>query len=792
MKTYLRYEARSPPIGVVASSRAPVALVSSAPLRVVVPAWDAAVLWEFARGLVLARYEPRKGKQDGEVTALAASAELVALGRFSGRVDVYREGGAPRASFALHKSAVVCARFSADGARVAVGSLDTTATVIDCIADTVLWTLSSHRDQVSDVLFLSPRDVVTCSKDTLVKVWDCDQQICVQTLALHSTAVWALDAHPDGETIAVGSSDGLLQLLRKGDDGLWAAMPGPVARQSSERVEMLRFVDASTLVVQSAGRSLEVYAVRAADEAARKTRRRLKRLRERGKEATAEDECSWAHDVLELTAHVRLAHRVRSFAWASPMSVVLAYSGINLVEEYALDEGKLAIKTSPFQTMGHRAEPRALAMTADDALVLSCGEGACKVWNVATGLCVRTMQTGTALCVVVLAGDALCAVGTHQGAIHVLALATGLAVQTHADAHAGAVLAMDCKGDSVASGGADKCVKFWRLSAKGLAHARTLKLGEDVLAVRFSRHAQKDKTLVAVALLDSTVKVFHEDSLEFALSLYGHKLPVLCMDASDDNVLLATGASDKNIKVWGLDFGDCHRSIFAHDGSVTSVRFVPRTHYLLSCGRDGRVRYWDMDSFERILSFDSAHWGDAWAVVPSSDGARFVSCGRDRALRVWERTRDLVFLDEERANELARAVDDAAGAGGAAEAAEHEDTLVTAIDECAGDGAELARKMRAMRPAELEDALTLLPFALVAPLLSALADALELRVEAELCAKAAMRLVRMHAAPLSTSVAKQELARLKQALCDALGEQARLMGINAAGLKRLKRKVGDS
>jgi U3 small nucleolar RNA-associated protein 12 len=44
--------------------------------------------------------------------------------------------------------------------------------------------------------------------------------------------------------------------------------------------------------------------------------------------------------------------------------------------------------------------------------------------------------------------------------------------------------------------------------------------------------------------------------------LYGHRLPVLCLDISDDGSLLVSGSADKNVKVWGLDFGDCHRSLF--------------------------------------------------------------------------------------------------------------------------------------------------------------------------------------------------------------------------------------
>jgi U3 small nucleolar RNA-associated protein 12 len=45
-----------------------------------------------------------------------------------------------------------------------------------------------------------------------------------------------------------------------------------------------------------------------------------------------------------------------------------------------------------------------------------------------------------------------------------------------------------------------------------------------------------------------------------------------------------TGSADKNIKIWGLDFGDCHRSLFAHADSVMAVAFVPNTHYLFTAG----------------------------------------------------------------------------------------------------------------------------------------------------------------------------------------------------------------
>jgi U3 small nucleolar RNA-associated protein 12 len=53
-----------------------------------------------------------------------------------------------------------------------------------------------------------------------------------------------------------------------------------------------------------------------------------------------------------------------------------------------------------------------------------------------------------------------------------------------------------------------------------MTHVRTLKMTEDVLAVKYSPNGR----FLAVALLDSTVKVFYADSLKFFLSLYGHKV----------------------------------------------------------------------------------------------------------------------------------------------------------------------------------------------------------------------------------------------------------------------------
>lgn len=59
--------------------------------------------------------------------------------------------------------------------------------------------------------------------------------------------------------------------------------------------------------------------------------------------------------------------------------------------------------------------------------------------------------------------------------------------------------------------------------------------------------------------------------------------------------MLTLSQTPRPLQVWGLDFGDCHRSLFAHQDAVTAVAFVRDTHYAFSAGRDKAVKYWDLD-----------------------------------------------------------------------------------------------------------------------------------------------------------------------------------------------------
>ena len=56
--------------------------------------------------------------------------------------------------------------------------------------------------------------------------------------------------------------------------------------------------------------------------------------------------------------------------------------------------------------------------------------------------------------------------------------------------------------------------------------------------------------------------------MKFYLSLYGHRLPVMALDVSDDSQMIASGSADKNVRLWSTQFGNCLKSLKAHAESV--------------------------------------------------------------------------------------------------------------------------------------------------------------------------------------------------------------------------------
>ena len=331
-----------------------------------------------------------------------------------------------------------------------------------------------------------------------------------------------------------------------------------------------------------------------------------------------------AMDEFEFRGVVRATHRIRGFAFAPVRERggglrVAAALATNALEVHSLPAPRRGTppatseRAATLDMDGHPTGVRAIALSSEDATACTVSRGVIKIWNVATRTCLRSLAATTTttqgdrgaggasyycLCAAFLAGNTHVVLGTREGHILIVDIASGDIVYVEEKAHDGAIWTLDLSRPSpnhddmsLVTGSADKLVKHWAFEKQEdsphprVEHVRSLQMSDDVMCARFSHCPDPAKRLLFVASLDSTIKVFFNDSLKFFLSLYGHKLPVLALDSSDDDVILASGGADKSIKIWGLDFGDTHRTLYGHEDSVTDLRFVRRTHYFFTSSK---------------------------------------------------------------------------------------------------------------------------------------------------------------------------------------------------------------
>lgn len=557
-------------------------------------------------------------------------------------------------------------------------------------------------------------------------------------------------------------------------------------------------------------------------------------------------------DVFKLLHTLRSGKKICSISFC-PINqknslATLALSLNNNSLEVHLIKSDSTAQTLTVELPGHRSDVRSLTLSPDNSLLLSTSHNAVKIWNPSTCSCLRTIDSGYGVCsmfVPVGPSNKYALIGTKDGRIEIIDVASATCVEV-VEAHGGSIhsIASIPGGGGFVTGSADHDVKFWEyhtLQKSGedakrwtVSNVRTMKMNDDVLKVALS----PDAKYMAVALLDCTVKVFFVDTLKFFLSLYGHKLPVLCMDISSDGDLLVTGSADKNLKIWGLDFGDCHKSLFAHTDSVMDVKFVPNTHYVFSVGKDRVVKYWDADKFELLLTLEGHH-AEIWCLTVSTRGDFIITGSHDRSIRRWDRTEEPFFIEEEKEKRLEEMFEgDIDGAfenkhapkedvpeEGVVEAAGKKtqetltatDLIIDALDMAEVETKRIAeheeekrrgkvanfqpnvlmlgllpsdfvlRSLSNVRTSDLEQTLLALPFSDALKLLSYLKNWSIYSEKVELICRVAIILLQTHYHQLiSTPSARSVLSDLKDVLHSRVKECKDTLGFNLAAMDHLK------
>jgi WD40 repeat protein/flagellar biosynthesis GTPase FlhF len=273
---------------------------------------------------------------------------------------------------------------------------------------------------------------------------------------------------------------------------------------------------------------------------------------------------------------------------------------------------------------------RSVHLSPDGSLLLVAGRSGARLYDLAHGLRLRRLQPASSLSDAAFSPEGRLVAGAGVGrdhAVHIWDAQTGLPLS--ALEHPAAVLsvAFSPNGRLIATGCADGNARIWNVATGQLlsplfTHERGAR-GDDVRRVAFSPDGSRLLTVGG----DKYARIFHVDGSGEVLKLNNLVL-VNSAQFSHDGKLVATGGSDRLVRLWDATTGESKGSMEA-TGPTSELAFSPDDKLLAAAGSvDTTARIWSLPS-GNLVGIVAGHRSGVEAVTFSPDSQLVLTTGRD-------------------------------------------------------------------------------------------------------------------------------------------------------------------
>jgi len=259
--------------------------------------------------------------------------------------------------------------------------------------------------------------------------------------------------------------------------------------------------------------------------------------------------------------------------------------------------------TRPFvpSLQGHTDSVNSVYLSPDGRRALSgSSDQTLRLWEVATGQCLRTFQGHTdSVTSVCLSPDGRRALsGSSDQTLRLWEVATGQCLRTF-QGHTKGVTSVCLSPDGrwALSGSWDKTLRLWEVST-GRCAWTFQGYTKEVTSVCLS----PDGRWALSGNSDQTLRLWEVSTGRYMWTFQGHTKGITSVCLSPDGRWALSGSWDKTLRLWEVSTGRCLRTFQKHTDWVTSVCLGPDGRWAVSGSGDHTVLFWELPN-ESICSF---------------------------------------------------------------------------------------------------------------------------------------------------------------------------------------------